>query len=116
NGLSSFFPLYLKAGTEPAALFAKPTVQSALTPNVSKLLGTYLGSLGTNPLDLFLHCVAVLHAPSYRSENAGALRIDWPRIPLPDTKVALQHSGELGRDLSALLDVEAPVKGVTSGS
>jgi predicted helicase len=116
NGLSSFFPLYLKAGGAPVTLFAKPNVRLAATPNVSKPVGTYLKSLGANPLDLFLHCVTVLQAPSYRSENAGALRIDWPRIPLPETKATLQHSAEIGRDLSALLDVEAPVKGVTTGS
>ncbi len=92
NGLSNFFPLYLKARSAPVTLFTKPNVRLAVIPNVSRLVGTYLKSLGANPLDLFLHCVTVLHAPSYRSENAGALRIDWPRIPLPDSKVALQHS------------------------
>ena len=33
--------------------------------------------------DLFYHVLAVLHDPNYRRENAGALRMEWPRIPLP---------------------------------
>ena len=27
--------------------------------------------------------LAVLHDPAYRQANAGALRMEWPRIPLP---------------------------------
>ena len=27
--------------------------------------------------------LAVLHDPDYREANAGALRMEWPRIPLP---------------------------------
>ncbi len=32
-----------------------------------------------DPADLFFHALAILHAPAYREENAGALRMDWPR-------------------------------------
>ena len=41
---------------------------------------------------------------------------DWPRIPLPDTKQALEASSELGRQVAALLDTENPVPAVTSGT
>jgi hypothetical protein len=116
NGLSNFFPLYLKAGSTPATLFTKSSVQPAGTPNLSTLLETYLESMEADPSDFFLHCAAVLQAPSYRRENAGALRIDWPRIPLPTAKETLLHSAEIGRELSALLDVELPVTGVTVGT
>ena len=33
--------------------------------------------------DLFHHMLAVLHDPTYQEANAGALRMEWPRIPLP---------------------------------
>ena len=33
--------------------------------------------------DLFHHVLTVLHDPAYREANAGALRMEWPRIPLP---------------------------------
>jgi hypothetical protein len=115
NGLSNFFPLYFKAGSTPATLFTKSSVQPTSTPNLSKLLETYLESLKADPLDFFLHCAAVLHAPSYRRENAGALRQDWPRIPFPASKRTLLESAKLGRSLAALLDADIPVERVTAG-
>ena len=30
-----------------------------------------------------MHALALLHDPVYRAANAGALRMEWPRIPLP---------------------------------
>ena len=33
--------------------------------------------------DLFHHVLVVLHNPAYREANAGALRMEWPRILLP---------------------------------
>ena len=65
--------------------------------------------------------LAVLHDPVYRKANAGALRMEWPRIPLlgwPDGKAErgaelLARSAMHGRDLAALLDPETPVPGVT---
>ena len=115
NGLSNFFPLYLKAKSMPGTLFTKSSVQPTSTMNLSKLLETYLQSLKVDPPDFFMHCVAVLHAPSYRTENAGALRIDWPRIPLPPSKDALIRSAELGRALADLLEADKSVSGVTVG-
>ena len=55
--------------------------------------------------------------PSYREANAGALRMEWPRIPLPGwpdgeaegAADALARSAALGRELAALLDSETPV-------
>jgi Type ISP C-terminal specificity domain/N-6 DNA Methylase len=114
NGLSSFFPLYLTGVTASATLFTNAGTRSA-TPNVGNLLGKYLLSVKADPLDFFLHCVAVLHAPSYRWENAGALRIDWPRIPLPFSKQTLRESAKLGGSVAALLDPDAPVDGVNVG-
>ena len=66
--------------------------------------------------NLFYHALATLHAPAYRQENGGALRQDWPRIPLPATREALTASAALGRQVAALLDGETPVPGVTNGT
>lgn len=57
-----------------------------------------------------------MHSAAYRVDNAGALRQEWSRIPLPDSPAVLHASAELGRDLAALLDTEAPVAGVTNGT
>ena len=73
---------------------------------------------------MFHHVLAVLHDPAYREANAGALRMEWPRIPLPGwpdgTAVGaaqqLAASVERGRRLAQLLDSETPVPGVTTGA
>jgi hypothetical protein len=57
----------------------------------------------------------VLHAPAYRPENAGALRQDWPRVPLPAARDVFRESADLGLDIGHLLDVESPVDRVTVG-
>ena len=52
-------------------------------PNLSGPARRYLEHLGLSVEDLFHHVLAVLHDPAYREANAGALRMEWPRIPLP---------------------------------
>ena len=52
-------------------------------PNLSASARRYLEHLGLSVEDLFHHVLAVLHDSAYREANAGALRMEWPRIPLP---------------------------------
>ena len=52
-------------------------------PNLSGVAQRYLDRLGLSAEDLFHHVLATLHDPAYREANAGALRMEWPRIPLP---------------------------------
>ena len=93
-------------------------------PNLSGAAQGYLDRLGLNVEDLFHHVLAVLHDPSYRTANAGALRMEWPRIPLPgwpdgntpEVARELKASAAKGRELAALLDSETPVVGVTAGA
>jgi len=122
---AGMFPLYLKPAARQTprqmALLAlqqdEPDAPGAgPTANLSPAARGYLAALEGNAEDLFYHVVAVLHAPAYREENAGALRQDWPRVPLPATRETLRASAELGRQVAALLDIERPVDGVTSGT
>ena len=93
-------------------------------PNLSAAAESYLDRLGLGVEDLFHHVLAVLHDPAYREANAGALRMEWPRIPLPgwpdgDQQGAaedLAASAARGRELAALLDSDTPVPGVTTGT
>ncbi len=97
--------------------------KSARNPNLSGTAQRYLERLGADVEDLFYHVLAVLHDPVYRKANAGALRMEWPRIPLPGwpdgdadgAAKALAASAERGRELAWLLDPETPVPGVTQG-
>ncbi|CAN5355467.1 hypothetical protein BH24GEM3_BH24GEM3_11050 [soil metagenome] len=111
---ANLFPLYLAAPAHPETLFDAPG-DTAPRPNLSERAAAYLAELEAEPEHLFHHTIAVLHAPEYREENAGALRQDWPRVPLPQTREALLISAELGRRLAALLNPEVPVPGVTTG-
>jgi hypothetical protein len=124
NGFSNFFPLYLRTSAQQRDMF---DVAATTDPrdlgdgrrlNLSDAALDYVQSIGSiaDAEALFYHSIAVLHAPAYRNENAGALRQDWPRIPLPATRELLLASAALGRRVAALLDSEQPVAGVTSGS
>lgn len=105
---ASCFPLYLY-DEDPGQLF------QGRRENLSAAAQRYLGQVGAGAAALFYHTLAVLHAPLYRAENAGALRQDWPRVPLPAAGAALAASAALGERVAALLDAERPVPGVTTG-
>ena len=119
NGLSSFFPAYLR---EEGLLLNGGG--DGRRPNLSAEAQRYLDRLGLGMEDLFYHALAVLHDPAYREANAGALRMEWPRIPLagwpdgdaPGAADELRASAARGRELAALLDPETPVPGVTAGT
>ena len=68
-------------------------------PNLSSAARRYLERLNLTVEDLFHHVLAVLHDPAYRQANAGALRLEWPRIPLPGWP-ELSASALSGRDAS----------------
>jgi len=114
NGLSSFFPLHIHPMVSEGAghpdLFTK---SSGTQPNLTPEALNYVSGLGCVPEDLFFHIIAILHAPAYRDENSGALRQDWPRLPLPKNAGILREGVTLGRKLTALFDPEASIAGVT---
>ena len=109
------------------------------SPNLEGKAEKYLRGLGASVEDLFHHVLAVLHDPAYRAANAGALRMEWPHIPLPgwpagnenkaapdgpahdaaaaavlpEQRQAFFATAARGRELARLLDSDAPVPGVT---
>ena len=116
---ASMFPAWLRddgLGTDG--------VEEARHQNLSARAQRYLDRLNLGVEDLFHHVLAVLHDPAYRAANAGALRMEWPRIPLPgwpdgnagEAAEALARSAARGRELARLLDPETPVLGVTQGA
>ena len=92
-------------------------------PNLSDAALLYLERMGAEVEDLFHHVLAVLHDPAYREANAGALRMEWPRIPIPGwtgdedgAAEELAASAARGQELARLLDPDTPVDGVTQGA
>ena len=98
------------------ALLTDMEDESQRRPNLSPAAQRYLERLGATVEDLFHHVLAVLHDPAYREANAGALRMEWPRIPLPGWPDSsedgaadeLAASAARGRELAALLDADTP--------
>jgi len=103
--------MYLKETANQGTL---GTVQNAKLPlpNLSGPAANYLTRVGGTLDCLFYHTVATLYSPSFGRENDAALRQDWPRIPLPDTKEGLLASAALGKRIAALLDTETPTEAI----
>ncbi len=116
NGRSHFFPLWLRDESLDAP-------DAEYRPNLSSVAERYLECVSASVEDLFYHTLVVLHDPAYREANAGALRMEWPRIPVPgwpdgdaDSEAkALAASAAHGRELAKLLDPDVQVAGVTQG-
>ncbi len=114
NGLSNYFPLYTRAISQRSLFDTADSTEPK--PNLSDDAKRYLATMEASEEDLFYSALALLHAPTYRAENAGALRQDWPRVPLPADRDMLLASAALGRHVAALLDTEQAVPGVTTGA
>ena len=109
------FPTFLAAQPGSKHLFDS-VAPGTTTPNLSAQGTAYVTQLKSTVNLLTAHTIAALHSPRYAAENATALRQDYPRIPLPATKEALEASATLGEVVAALLDVEKPVPAVTEGA
>ena len=129
RGHAYYFPLRLavSAKGKPSngqGSFLKGHSTADPTANLSAAARAYLAGLGVKDPGAgadaagltWLHALAVGYSPAYLAENADGIRRDWPRIPLPDTRKALNASAALGRQVAALLDTEADVPGVTCGT
>ncbi|MEX0676990.1 MAG: type ISP restriction/modification enzyme [Pirellulales bacterium] len=115
----SAFPLMVAPIAEKMdGVFGAPKPEA----NLSKASRLYLAELGIKDPDadsktaalIWRHALAIGYSPAYLTENADGIQRDWPRIPLPSDRKALEASAALGEEIGALLDVEATVPGVTS--
>jgi hypothetical protein len=129
SGHARHFPVLLRNGSRlereaEATLFAalgeKPEADRPVA-NLSARVREYLAALRFRNSDadaktagvIWMHALAIGYSPAYLAENADGIRRDWPRIPLPAAREALEASAALGEHIAALLDTEAEVPGVT---
>lgn len=90
---SSVFPLYLYTDN-----FGK----TERVPNFSeKVYEQICDKLGfrASPEQLFNYIYAVLHSQSYRELYKEFLKVDFPRVPYPDSKEAFMRLEHLGEEL-----------------
>jgi Type ISP C-terminal specificity domain len=126
SGHARHFPIFTL--TEPGSKKADQHILdfgngNVWRANLSDRVAAYIKSLGYPDPDkdtaatevIWLHALAIGFSKRYLLDNADGLTSDWPRIPLPDTRDALDKSAVLGRRLAALLDTENDVPGVIAG-
>ena len=119
DGSTSFVPAYLR---DDGLAFGDN--EGGRRANLSPAAKLYLEKIGLGVEELVSHVLAMLHDPTYLEANAGALRMEWPRIPLPGwpdgeapgAAAELAASAAHGRELASLLDSDTPVAGVTEGA
>lgn len=116
------FPLYLRV-SDMYGTHLEPNIAPATLEAMCKLTGAAYAPRGPHDQTvletaeaLFHHAVAIMQSPAYRSENGGNLSQNWPRIPMPTSKEALEASAALGRRVAALLQPSVNVAGVTHGT
>ena len=84
--------------------------------NLSAKARKYLADLGFAEPDhdsqaaeiIWLHALAIGYSAKYQSDNADGLKIDWPRIPLPQNREILEQSAALGSRIKNLLSMTNP--------
>lgn len=109
DGISSFdncrfFPLYLYSQDGAVRV---PNLNKELWGKVNAAVGEE-----TIPEDLFDYIYAVLHSPSYRAKYKEFLKIDFPRIPYPESAEKYHHLASIGGQLRKLhlMDGVPPTK------
>ncbi|HNJ67513.1 MAG TPA: hypothetical protein PKW28_16580, partial [Turneriella sp.] len=63
------------------------------------------------PIDLLDYIYGVLHSPNYREKYKEFLKIDFPRVPYPESAKEFWVFVELGGELRALHLMESPKLG-----
>jgi Type ISP C-terminal specificity domain/N-6 DNA Methylase len=125
SGHARHFPTVLATGNKLPSTSGELFETEAVTKaNLSEQLRAYLEQFGLPNPDtdretaelIWMHALAIGYSPAYLSDNVDGIRENWPRIPLPASREALLASAELGRQVAALLDTEAAVPSVTSGT
>ena len=52
------------------------------------------------------HILSICYSPEYTYGNADMLKVDYPKIPMPNDKERLLESAKLGKMVATLLDIE----------
>jgi hypothetical protein len=114
RGHAYYFPFLL--GNRVLRGGAEEAGHSELQPNLSSTAREYLSVLGLRSFGaaeqaslIWLHSLSICSSPSYQIEHDEGIAEDWPRIPLPSSREALERSAALGAELRQLLDPEVPV-------
>lgn len=108
---STIFPLFLNAERDT---YGRDGIESSRKINLNlAILHSWANKLslkiknnglphGITPEEIFYYTYSILHSPSYRTRYSEFLKIDFPRVPLPNSLDLFKELAPLGCDLVAL--------------
>ena len=123
------FPVYLYPGVGSAdtSLFSRwskgkdgrtPNLDSGFVAQLAEAVELRFVSDGRGrlrksfgPEDVAAYIYAVFHSPDYRERYEAQLKLDFPRVPLPESVDLFRDLAEAGHDLLALHLLESPKLG-----
>ena len=126
---SATFPLYLypRVGKADGSLFSRwakgkncrtPNLDSGFVEQIAAATDLRFVSDGRGdlrktfgPEDVLAWIYAVFHSPRYRERYEAQLKLDFPRVPLPESVDLFRKLAEAGHDLLALHLLESPKLG-----
>ncbi len=91
---ANVFPLYLYSEDGKARV---PNLDKEICSKIKAAVGEEI-----SPEDLFDYIYAVLHSPSYRAKYKEFLKIDFPRIPYPESAEKYHRLASIGGQLRKL--------------
>jgi hypothetical protein len=114
----------VNASAIPLSLHTELLGHLDVAPNLSDQGLVWLQSLYPNAAinnqstweRVWYHALAIAYSPTYIADHGTTIVSDWPRIPLPETREALESSAAMGETLSDLLDPLSAVTGVSTGA
>ena len=94
KGITQACPLYLYTSSIDGTEKKVPNLNKEEWAKFDAAVGR-----GTTPEELLHYIYGVLHTPAYRERYKEFLKIDFPRIPLPENEEEFVRKGEIGRQL-----------------
>ncbi len=97
NGTPYFFPLYLYPEDGSMDTERRPNLNTRIWAEISRCAGR-----DTTPEEVFDYIYGVLHSPRYREQYKEFLKVDFPRIPYPESGEQFAHFVSFGHQLREL--------------
>lgn len=97
NGTPYFFPLYLYPEEGSMDTERRPNLDANIWAEISRRAGK-----DTTPEEIFDYIYGVLHSPRYREQYKEFLKVDFPRIPYPESPNRFEHFVSYGHRLREL--------------
>ncbi|MDA8023739.1 MAG: N-6 DNA methylase [Gammaproteobacteria bacterium] len=126
QGIETSAPLYIYPANVQEDLDGKIAREPNLDPEIVNTVAGAINMCFTRekesnnktfaPIDLLDYIYAVLHAPSYRERYNEFLKIDFPRVPYPQSAAQFRKLAKLGGKLRALHLMEPEPKLITTYS